>query len=237
MGATSEPTRLLPGTVSFELERFERSDGRLELSGRWFGVRGMRFVRPTLILSFEDSTSSRALADLEHKPWAPLDGERWEAAFPCGEDAGVLDAELAVAPGIAIPLPAPGEALPDSDAIAAAPRDSPPRRPRGSAAARAEAAAEERDQAVSARERALAERAEALAARDKALAERDEAITERDRARAQRGPIAPRASQPLSAGVRGPILSEHHDQLIKRGLAVAVLFVAGLALLIVLGVL
>src|SRR5947209_8157997 len=138
MAATSEPAKVARSTVSFELERFERTDGRLELSGRWFGVRGMRFMRPTVTLGFGDGSASRLLADLEHKPWAPEDGERWEAAFPCGEDVVVLDAELAVAPGIAIPLPAPGEELPDSDPVAALPRtpSSGSRRKRASAPAR-----------------------------------------------------------------------------------------------------
>jgi len=121
MAATSGPAKAAHGTVSFELERFERADGRLELSGRWFGVRGMRFVRPTLTLGFGDGTASRLLADLEHKPWAPEAGEPWEAAFPCGEDIAVLDAELAVAPGIAIPLPAPGDELPETHLPAAVP--------------------------------------------------------------------------------------------------------------------
>ena len=136
MAATSEPAKAARGTVSFELERFERADGRLELSGRWFGVRGMRFVRPTITLGLGDGSASRLLADLEHKPWAPEDGERWEAAFPCAEDVAVLDAELAVAPGIAIPLPAPGEELPDSDLLAALPRTPPSESRRKSAPAR-----------------------------------------------------------------------------------------------------
>jgi hypothetical protein len=121
MAATSGRARVAPGRISFELERFERVDGRLELRGRWFGVRGMRFVRPTLTLTFDDDSSSRALADLEHKPWAPFDGEPWQAAFHCPADAAVLDAELAVAPGIELTLPAPGDALPDADPIAVLP--------------------------------------------------------------------------------------------------------------------
>ena len=129
MAATSERAKVARA-ISFELERFERSDGRLELSGRWFGVRGLRFVRPTLTLGFDDGSSSRAHADLEHKPWAPADGEPWKAAFPFGDDGTVLDAELAVAPGIEIPLPAPGEALPDADPIAAVPAPSQPSRGR-----------------------------------------------------------------------------------------------------------
>jgi predicted nucleic acid-binding Zn-ribbon protein len=96
------------GQIVFELDRFAFGEGdRLELSGRWFGVRGRRFVRPTLeVLS--DVGRVRALADLEHKPWVPEDGEPWDAAFPWESDGEVLEAELSVAPDITVRLPAPG---------------------------------------------------------------------------------------------------------------------------------
>jgi hypothetical protein len=105
---------LVPATLEreeahFEVDRFEpANNGRLELSGRWFGVRGRRFVRPTLTIVTELSRS-RMLADLEHKPWAADDAEMWQASFlwdPDGTD--IVDVELAVAPDIAISLPAPG---------------------------------------------------------------------------------------------------------------------------------
>ena len=81
MAQAVEPERGA-GSVSFEVERFEpRGGDQLVLSGRWFGLRGRRFVRPTLTLGSGDSRQ-RALADLEHKPWAAEDGELWEAAFP-----------------------------------------------------------------------------------------------------------------------------------------------------------
>jgi hypothetical protein len=96
--------------ISFELERFDSPAGdRLEVSGRWFGVRGRRFVRPTMTL-FTDEGAFRALADLEHKPWEPEEGGRWEAAFPWEGGAEVLEAELAVAPNVTIALPPPGAA-------------------------------------------------------------------------------------------------------------------------------
>jgi hypothetical protein len=100
-------------TVSFELERFERgADELVEVSGRWFGVRGRRFVRPTLTV-VADGRECRALAVLEHKPWAPDDGQPWVAAFPWQRDlADLADAELSVAPGIAVSLPAPSGARP-----------------------------------------------------------------------------------------------------------------------------
>jgi hypothetical protein len=131
MAATSEPAEIAPGAVSFELDRFERSDGRLELGGRWYGVRGVRFIRPTLRLR-SPVGSSRALADLEHKPWMPADGEPWEAAFPCNEDLKVLDAELAVTSGIVIPLPAPDGDRGDAGPIPALPRREPARAKPGS---------------------------------------------------------------------------------------------------------
>jgi hypothetical protein len=103
------PIRWGPDRVSFELDRFElEAGGRLEVSGRWFGVRGRRFVRPTLTLT-GDGERCRSLADLEHKPWSPDEGEPWTAAFPWEfGGAEVLEAELAVAPDVEITLPPPG---------------------------------------------------------------------------------------------------------------------------------
>ena len=109
------------GEISFELDRFELgSSGRLDLSGRWFGVRGMRFVRPTLIIRAEQG-HVRALADLEHKPWAAEDGNPWEASFAWDYDAEILGAELAVASDVVVQLPAPGAASGGSQRLVAAP--------------------------------------------------------------------------------------------------------------------
>ena len=88
-------------------------DGRLELSGRWFGVRGMRFIRPTLTLlvrrRIRRARCSRTSSTSRGRRSTASSGQ---AAFPCAPtETTVLDAELAVAPGIAIRLPAPGEAL------------------------------------------------------------------------------------------------------------------------------
>ena len=108
MAQAVEPERGA-GSVSFEVERFEpRGGGQLMLSGRWFGLRGRRFVRPTLTLGSGDN-AQRALADLEHKPWAADDGELWKAAFPIerlAKDPGKV--ELTVAPDITVALPPPG---------------------------------------------------------------------------------------------------------------------------------
>ena len=107
--------------IVFELERFERSNGQLILSGRWFGVRGRRFVRPTLTLEVAGERL-RALADLDDKPWAAEDGEPWQAAFPWGKSGRVQEPELSVAPDITIQLPAPGTRRTRSQRLAAQPR-------------------------------------------------------------------------------------------------------------------
>ena len=95
--------------VDFELVRFERTaEDRIEISGRWYGLRGRRFVRPVLNLNAGGSRR-RAIALLEHKPWAADDGEVWLAAFRWPDGAGeVSGAELEVGPGLVVELPAPG---------------------------------------------------------------------------------------------------------------------------------
>jgi len=94
--------------VSFEVERFEWVDAdRLEVTGRWYGLRGHRFVRPVLVVQAGDE-QRRMLAVLEHKPWAADDGEEWTAAFPWeGSPVELTSAELAVAPSLAVDLPVP----------------------------------------------------------------------------------------------------------------------------------
>lgn len=86
--------------VTFEVQRLELADGCLVISGHWSGVRGMRFVRPTLVVG-----GRRVLATLEHKPWSSAAGRLWTAAFPWEED-GDLDEELAltVAPTVSVIL-------------------------------------------------------------------------------------------------------------------------------------
>jgi len=95
--------------VDFELERFERTaEDRIEISGRWYGLRGRRFVRPVLNLNAGGSRR-RAIALLEHKPWAADDGQTWLAAFRWPDGAGEVEgAELEVGPGLVVALPAPG---------------------------------------------------------------------------------------------------------------------------------
>jgi hypothetical protein len=106
MAKVSEPA-VTDDDIFFELERFEPSGGRLTLSGRWFGVRGRRFVRPTLTLAVAGERM-RALADLDDKPWPAEDGQPWQASFPWSKTGTVEEPELSVASDITIPLPAPG---------------------------------------------------------------------------------------------------------------------------------
>ena len=79
---------------------------RVEVTGRWFGVRGRRFVRPALIIrrSARDP-ETRALADPEHQPWAAADGEVWVAAFAVSVDLEeAAELQLSVAPDITVAL-------------------------------------------------------------------------------------------------------------------------------------
>ena len=145
--------------VTFEVERFEWVDGdRLEVTGRGYGLRGHRFVRPVLVVQGADDEQRRLLAVLDHKPWAAEDGDEWIAAFPWeGEPLQLTSAELAVAPSLAVDLPVPrvpgqggpaptgsegplharrgpAEPKPDPEPEATAPASAPARRGRSKAA-------------------------------------------------------------------------------------------------------
>jgi hypothetical protein len=97
-----------PEQTGFELDRFQWSeDDRLEVEGRWFGVRGRRFVRPVLTVQVGGGRR-RLLAVLEHKPWMADEGTAWIAAFPWeGSHEAVGDAELEVG-ALTVDLPPPG---------------------------------------------------------------------------------------------------------------------------------
>jgi hypothetical protein len=115
-----------PDRITFEVLRLTAGEaGRIELSGRWYGVRGRRFMRPALTMKV-DGTAVRSLADLEHKPWAAQDGEPWVAAFPADVDLGrATEIELSVAPDIIVALEPPPVLAPDETgetAAAGAPR-------------------------------------------------------------------------------------------------------------------
>jgi hypothetical protein len=88
--------------IEFALDRFDFADGRLVVSGRWYGVTGRRFVRPVL----EVDGKRRVIAVLDHKPWPAVEGAEWLAAFPHDGPAG--PSRLQVAPDIAVELPPAG---------------------------------------------------------------------------------------------------------------------------------
>jgi hypothetical protein len=99
-----------PDRVTFDVEQLGvDGPGQVVISGRWFGVRGRRFMRPTLVVQLRsDGSEQRSLAELEHKPWAAEDGELWTAAFPLAIELGdAASIELSVAPDIAVELAPP----------------------------------------------------------------------------------------------------------------------------------
>jgi hypothetical protein len=99
-----------PDRITFDVEQLGvDGPGPVVISGRWFGVRGRRFMRPTLVVKLRsDGSEQRSLAELEHKPWAAEDGELWTAAFPLDFELGdAASIELSVAPDIAVELAPP----------------------------------------------------------------------------------------------------------------------------------
>jgi hypothetical protein len=213
MSVSREPATA-PAGVSFEVDRFAWVDGRLEVTGRWYGIRGRRFLRPTLDVEV-DGAPRRMLAVLEHKPWAADDGEEWVAAFEwSGEPVELAVAELAVAPELAVVLPpptgAPAKKKVRGARAAGERRAAAPPRAQALEAALAEAQAEVavlrdrlaaeqqawqkrveevealRDESVTARTAAEAERDEAVAARDAGVSERERLASARDAAMAER---------------------------------------------------
>ena len=98
----SSVTQQAPAGIEFVLDRFDSDDGRVVVEGRWSGITGRRFMRPVLQVHGE----RRLMAVLDHKPWAPVDGVSWIAAFV--HDGPVGPARLQVAPDVAVELPAAG---------------------------------------------------------------------------------------------------------------------------------
>jgi len=201
--------------VAFELERLETgADGLLEVEGTWSGVRGMRFVRPALVVR-DGGRERTLLATLDHKPWAP-EGRPWRAAFPW--DGGELDpgrAELAVAPSVVVPLAGTG-----APPVAAAPEEVLRDRLAGAQERIRHLEAEvaflrrERDALVDPTERdeAVRERDALVAARRQAIAERDEARRERDAARRDLRDRAERLEDAREERVR----AEHEAERLRR---------------------
>ena len=108
MPAARELTQRRATEVAFEVERVGwPSPDRLEVVGRWYGVRGRRFIRPTLTVEV-GGEPRRMLAVLDHKPWAVEDGQAWTAAFEWrGEPVDLAGGELTVGSDIAVELAPP----------------------------------------------------------------------------------------------------------------------------------
>lgn len=197
---------------AFEVERFAwAAPDRLEVTGHWSGVRGRRFVRPTLDVHGAGK-QRRLLAVLDDKPWAPEDGRPWRAAFPWeGGEVDLTGAELAVAPDLAVVLGAPGEHAPPATRAVRTPAPEPaPRTERRPDPAidrlreELDAVRDQRDRALRDLERLRDERDAAVRElrdaapapparddaateeRDAALRERDDAVLERNAAAAER---------------------------------------------------
>ena len=192
-------------SASFEVERLEWvAPDRLEVAGRWFGVRGLRFVRPSLDLEAGDERR-HLLAVLDHKPWEAHDGEEWIAAFPWdGEKVELSRAELAVTPAVIVELPVDGSSGTSRASRPAKPKQEPKPKSKPAAPARrvekdapetrareeAQALRQERDAALAARDEAATQRDAATAERDAATAERDAATAERDAAKREHAELA-----------------------------------------------
>lgn len=189
--------------AAFEIDAIVVDDGRLLVSGRWSGVRGMRFMRPTLVLG-----DRQVLALLDHKPWAP-DRDPWIAAFPWdGAEVDRDGMELSVAPSVTVALGEPRVTVPTVEAgtvgpVAVERLQSEVRflraelDARGERSARLESVADKerraaqdatagRDDLDRARREAERERDNALARLEEAIADREAAVRTRTRMEAQR---------------------------------------------------
>jgi hypothetical protein len=170
------------GGVVFELDRFAIADDNLcVVEGCWFGVRGRRFIRPSLTVTV-DGSETRLLADLADKPWAAEDGEPWKATFPVAvEIRDIEKAELAVAPDITI-------ALRGSPDAADSRKRKPARRPSQRSRTQSRPDPGERQRRELARElqRVEGEKAQAQARLDELLGQLSRVVTERDEASAER---------------------------------------------------
>ena len=237
----------VPEGVAFDVDRFEWIHDRLEVSGRWYGLRGHRFVRPALTVEIDEPGDDRRrmLADLEHKPWAAEDGTDWTAAFPWdGDPVRLARAELAVAPTVAVDLPVPhppgrrrsarraSEPKPAGRKRGEEERPAPSRhrdkataerdaltRALDEATAERDAALAERDTLAGERNALAAERHEAVAARNAALAQRDSLASERDEAVSARD--AALAQRDSFASERNALAAERDDAVTARDAALA----------------
>ncbi|MGZ6669439.1 MAG: hypothetical protein ACXVH3_32660 [Solirubrobacteraceae bacterium] len=222
--AEATEARATRRSVSLDVERLElTAQGSLVIEGRWYGVRGRRFVRPALMLS-SGGERRRLLADVEHKPWAAEEGELWLAAFPWSSDQAteMTELELSVAPDIVVPVPSS-----DTGAASRRPDGSRPRRSTAALlrrqldGARTELAGERQrvDRLHADLERTQATKAESVekidelaGALDAALAERQAAIDQRNTAVTERH---------IAIDQRNNAVSERETALAERQAAIA----------------
>jgi hypothetical protein len=213
MSTSGYPEAPPASDVAFEVERFEwTAVDRLEVRGRWSGVRGRRFMRPSLNVDVSRGRR-RLIALLDHKPWAAGDGATWVAAFPWeGERGDIGPAVLEVGAGLSVPLPAPREPRHVREAAAKL-ASAPPPEPAAPAEpvrtsedaheeelwrARAAAASARRD-AELAREQLTTHRARAEKSLRDAEAARSVAERERERLRHEVDSVRERLQQQLEA--------------------------------------
>src|SRR3954447_22910547 len=93
--------------LSFELERFEwAGDDRLQVVGRWQGLKGRRLARPGLYVDVEGGR--RRLSAVPGGGAPSSAGERWTAAFPWPHGVVEIDgAELEIGRSLVVELPPP----------------------------------------------------------------------------------------------------------------------------------
>ncbi len=217
--------------VSFELERLDLEGDELVVAGHWSGVRGLRFVRPTLV-----ADDRRILATLEHKPWAPSLDSTWIAAFPWDRDGVDVDGlALAVSPQVTVQLgaapPPVGprrehelEPAPTPAAVTPLRAAGPQRRPRAP-----EPEPEARPQRASAAVTSVrsldAERAARLEDQlDAVTRQRDAVLRDRDRALAQFEEAV--AAREAAVRTRSRMELAHDEALARREQAEAALAAA-----------
>jgi hypothetical protein len=166
--------------IEFALDGFDLADGRLVVSGRWYGVTGRRFVRPVL----EVDGQRRVIAVLDHKPWPAVEGAEWLAAFPHDGPAG--PSRLQVAPDIAVELPPAGpeagDGKPRPARLVRAPKPKPKPKPKARAKAKpAGRKTEERDPAEAELEAVRREKDDTRAEAERLRAELDHTRREVER--------------------------------------------------------
>ncbi len=105
------PASTALGRVAFELSRLEVVGDWVHVEGEWSGVRGRRLAGtgPSPWSASTDALDPACWADLAtNKPWAAEETGPWKATFPYTIERTDSDqAELCVAPDLAIMLPVP----------------------------------------------------------------------------------------------------------------------------------